>query len=156
MNKNSEVKAQNSKLKFKYLEDVVTSDIAFTAYGASYSELFNNAGLALEEAMVDTKTVEAKTDHEIKFKDLRIEKLLFLFLEELVYLKDAEELLFREIECNLTEFAGVWEFVSKLKGEKIDPGRHKLKNDVKAVTRHLYEVKQHSDENYSCIVVLDV
>jgi SHS2 domain-containing protein len=142
--------------KFHFLEDIATADLAFEAFGKNYSELFKNAGLALEEAMVETKSVQSKINYEIELDDSNIENLLYLFLEELVYLKDAEELLFSKIKCRIKSAKNVWKFAANLGGERINRKKHKLRDDVKAVTKHLFRVKELPNKNYRCQVVLDV
>lgn len=152
------LKTQNSKLKtgFKYLPNIATADVAFEAYGTDYSELFENAGLALEETMVDTKTIDVQTGKKIKLQDTKIENLLFSFLEELVYLKDAEGLVFKEIKCRLDKQDNQWAMEAVLKGEKLDKEKQDLRNDVKAVTKHLFEIRNLPKGAFQCRVVLDV
>ena len=48
-----------------------------------------------------------------------------------------------------------YQLQAEIWGEKIDPQRHKLKVDVKAVTRHLFEIKKEKGK-FLARVVLDI
>jgi SHS2 domain-containing protein len=150
---------QSSKLKknFRFLPDIATADLAFEAYGKSYSELFENAGLALEEATVSTQGVESKEKRIIKKQEETPENLLFSFFEELIFLKDTEMLVFSQIKCEVVKMEnGKWKMENELFGEKMDPERHELRDDVKAATKHMFKLEQLPDKTYKCLVVLDV
>jgi len=81
-------------MAFHYLEDIATADIAFEVEGRDLEELFRDAAIATFEVMVDTKTVDPGKTREIELKNESVDGLLFDWLSELVYLKDAEAVLF--------------------------------------------------------------
>lgn len=141
---------------FRFLPDIATADIAFEAYGKDISQLFENAGLALESAMVETATVKPLHSEKLKIKKEKLEELLFDFLEELVFLKDSKRLLFNRIKCDIQPAVRSWQLTAELRGERIDSKRHKLGVDVKAVTKHMFEIKQLPEKDWYCRVVLDV
>lgn len=142
---------------YKFIVDIATADIAFEAFGKTYSELFENAALALEETMVDTKTVKPVQKGSIVHKAENIEHLLFDFLQELIYLKDTDNSLFCKFECKVTkDKKGKWINEVNMVGDEIDIDKHELRNDVKAITKHLFEVKQLASKNFKCQVVVDV
>lgn len=143
-------------MKFRFLPDIATADLAFEAYGADYNELFENAGLALESAQINISDISPSTVKELKLTGESPEDLLLSFLEELVFLKDAENLLFNSIVCKLTEEDEGYLLEVKLAGEKIDRNKHKLGVDVKAVTKHIYKLEKLPDRTLRCQVVLDV
>lgn len=145
---------QNSK--FRFLPDVATADIAYEAYGKNYNELFENAGLALEEIMVDTKTVEEKIEKNITIEKDTYEDLLFSFLEELVYLKDTERLVFKKFNCKVNKMENAWKMENRAYGEKINPKKHKLRADIKAVTKHLFKIELLANRSLRSTVVLDI
>ncbi len=150
---------QNSKLKknFRFLPDIATADLAFEAFGKTPSELFENAGRALEEAMVSPETVEPTKKYTINKEEESLEELFFVFLEELVFLKDADQMVFSKIECKVVQMEnGKWKMETQVYGEAIDLGKHKLGDDVKAITKHLFEVKQLPNKTFRCQVILDV
>lgn len=135
---------------------MATADLAFEAFGKNYNELFENAGLALESSQVDLKTIKSSRVQKIRLQADSLEHLLFSFLEELIFLKDAEQLLFNRIKCKVSKGREKWRLQVKLSGEKIDIKKHKLGVDVKAVTKHLFKVERLPDEAFRCQVILDV
>lgn len=143
--------------KFRFLPDIATADIAFEAYAKNPSELLENAGLALEAAMVSLDTVRSSTKHTFTKEEASLEDLLFSFLEELVFLKDAKGLLFNRLKCRVGRMEdGGWRVDTQLHGERVDAKKHKLGVDVKAVTKHMFEVKQLPDKTWYCRVILDI
>ena len=156
MSTNSKFKIQNLKLKYRFLPNIATADLAFEAFGKNYNELFENAGLALELAQVDLTTLDSSLTQKIEFEAEKVENLLFRFLEELVFLKDAKLLIFNTIKCKVSKSSKLWVVSCKLNGEKIDREKHKLGVDVKAVTKHLFKVEKIISNSYRCQVVLDV
>jgi len=143
-------------MKYRFLPDIATADLAYEAFGRDYDELFENAGLVLESAMVDVESLEAKDVKTFKLEGKTSEDLLHSFLEELVFLKDAEQLLFNEILCKVNEGNKQWFLEGTLAGEKIDRNKHKLGVDVKAVTKHLFKIEKLRDKTLRCQVILDV
>lgn len=141
-------------MQYKFLEDVAIADVCFEAYGKSVEELFVNAGLALQETQVMLSGVRDKEKEEIELNASRLADLLFEFLEELVYLKDARQLVFSRFEIKVKEVQGVYYLNAFCFGEKIS-ARHKLKADIKAVTLHMFELS-HSSNGWKARVVLDI
>ena len=142
--------------KFRYLENIATADLAFEAFGKDYSELFENAALALESSMVELSSLGSTISKNVRLESENLDGLLFIFLEELVFLKDAEQLLFNQIKCEAEKGVRGWRLEASLTGEKIDRARHKFGTDVKAVTKHLFKVEKLRNKTYHCLVVLDI
>lgn len=138
-------------MKFKFLEKVAIADVAFEAYGKSLEELFENSAMAVAETMADVKTVEPKIKKEIKLEDEKIDQLLFDFIGELIYLKDKDAFVFNKFDVDLKK--------NKLNvicyGDKINMKKQTLRNDVKAITYHMYKVEKVKD-GYKVTIVLDV
>jgi len=141
-------------MRYKFLEDVATADTAFEAYGKDLNELFCNCGLALSETMVDLKNVGHTLKWQVENANKTLEKLLFDFLSELVFLKDKDAAVFSGFNINITENEG-YLLSADVFGEKIDPQKHQLKVDVKGVTMHLLKVEK-TNEGYKAMVVLDI
>jgi len=81
--------------------------------------------------------------------------LLFRLLEELVYLKDADSVFLRLSEVTLSKVNDRFQLEASAYGEEIDPQRHDLIVDVKAVTFHRFAVEQ-TPQGWKATVVLDV
>lgn len=137
---------------FRFLEEIATADIAFEAYGNNLNELFENAALALFEAMVETKSVANRKAATFNLESDTIEGLLFDFLDQLVFLKDLKGMVFSDFKVRVS---GKHKLKAKVFGEEIDPQKHELKTDVKAITFHQFKVES-TDWGYKSRVVLDV
>ena len=92
-----------------------------------------------------------------KWPDPDLSALLFDWLTEIVYLKDAKGLVFCEATAAVTHdpAKNEWRLQSNVIGEPIDQTRHELRADIKAVTKHLYEVRQ-VGTRWMARVVLDI
>lgn len=139
-------------MKYKFLDH--TADIMFESYGNSLNELFENSALATEDTMINLKQIKHKIKKEINLENKNIENLLYDFLAELIYFKDAELLLFSKIKVNIKENNKIYELKSILEGEKLTP-KHEQKVDVKAITFHKFSIKK-EDNNYKAKVILDI
>ena len=141
--------------KYKILEDVAIADIAFEIYGKNLNELFENAALAIFEESADLKNVKEKEKKTIKIDSDKIEDLLFDFLSEILFLKDTFSTLFKKSNVKITEKEEKFYLDAKLSGEKINREKHELKNDIKAVTLHMFKVEK-TKKGYKALVVVDV
>lgn len=142
---------------YRFLDDIVLADLAFEATGDSVSELFATAALAVIDAMADPLSVGTNWTQDFRLSEIEIEDLFFEWLNAIVFIKDAEGVVFhdarvtvrRDLEKNL------WHLDATLIGDRVDGTRQDLRTDVKAVTKHLYEVRQQAGGWYAH-VVLDV
>lgn len=143
-------------MPYKFIEDLSVADAAFVASGDSLEELFESAALATTNVMVkDLKKIELKKRRKITVSDKDIEKLLFNFLQEIIYLKDAELLIFGKYGIKIRDRGGVYSLVCIAFGEKLNMEKHELVVDVKAVTYHLFEVKKEG-KKWKAQVILDI
>ncbi len=140
---------------FKFLPEIATADVAFEAKGKTVEKLFENCALAVEQTMVDVKNVSAKERRKIKLESDALDKLLFNFLSEFLFYKDAEQLLFSKISVKIAQKNKVYRLNAVAYGEKINLKKHVLHNDVKAVTYHMFEVRE-TDSGWRAIVILDI
>src|SRR3989344_2917683 len=141
--------------KYRFLDNVATADLCFEAEGSNLNELFEAAGLAVCESMVSFKTVTPTIEKKIMIQHHDIERLLFEFLEEIIYVKDAELLLFSKIKVDIHPHEKGHELHAVLWGEKINQSKHELHNDVKAVTMHMFEIKK-TTSGWKARVVVDI
>lgn len=143
--------------RFTFLEDIALADTAFEASGDSPSELLLAATQAVIETMVNPDTVSPHWHRTIEHQAPDLASLLFDWLSDIVYLKDAHGVVFHEATAVVTEDRphGRWHARGHLTGEPVDPRRHELRADVKAVTKHLYEVRR-DDDHWIARVVLDI
>ncbi len=144
------------KLMFKYtiLDDEVKSDFAFEVIADTLSELFRGAGIASMAAMVDINSVKETDEWNFELEAEDEQFLLYDFLSELIYLKDAETVLFKDFEITIRRNEKI-HLTCRALGSQIDWENEGLLTDVKAVT--MYEFKVEKKENqWTCHVVLDL
>ena len=126
-------------MKFKFFEH--TADIGIEAYGKNLNELFENAALATSEVMVNTKQIKPSIKKEINLDNKNIDNLLVDFLDEIIYYKDAEELLFSKFEVIIKKDS-IYKLKAKIYGEKINREKHELRDDAKAVTFYQFKLEK--------------
>jgi SHS2 domain-containing protein len=113
-----------------------TGDLTFVARSATLEGAFSAAARALLAATVEEPdALRRRENRSVALEEPDLELLLLRFLNELVYLRDAEELLLVPDEIAV-ERNGTVRLVAKLSGERIDPARHRLAAEVKAATAH--------------------
>lgn len=147
-------KKGESFLSYKYLEDVAVADVEFEATGKNLEELFVSCAEALENCMADLKSISPKVRKEIKLKNESADLLLYDFLSELIYLKDVEQLLFGKFSVKIKQNKNC-ELVADVWGEKINSKKHKLEDDVKAVTMHQYKIEK-TKSGFKTQILLDI
>jgi SHS2 domain-containing protein len=140
---------------FRFLEEIALADIAFEAEGESVEEVCRGATQALLESMANPATVSGGWERVIERSDADPSMLLFDWLSEVVYWKDAAGVVFREAPLTLTREGDVWLLRAHLIGAPVDQQAQELHADVKGVTKHLYELKQ-TGSCWKVRVVLDV
>ncbi|MBI4010501.1 MAG: archease [Candidatus Aenigmarchaeota archaeon] len=143
-------------MSFKFLEDIAIADVAFEATGKTLKELLESAALAVTNTMVkDLDAIEQEVEKKFKVEGEDPEKLLFNFLQELIFLKDAELLLFNKFELDVIPEKNRFQLSVKAYGEKLDMKKHELLVDVKAVSMHNFKIEETKD-GWVASVILDV
>ncbi len=143
-------------MPFRWLEDAPLSDAGFEAWGPTLEECFRSAGDALLALMVaNPEAVQPREERSFTVEHSELELLLVRFLEEILYYKDAEQLLLRVKQCSLSLDVHPLRATAQLCGEKIDRHRHWLSADVKAVTLHRLSVRK-EEEQWRATVVVDI
>jgi len=140
---------------FRFLANVALADVAFHARGDSVDSLFECAARALTEVMVDRRTVSPRVERKLELRALTIDRLLYDFLTELIVIKDVDSLLFRDFRVSITQGKSN-RLTCVMRGEEIDRQRHALRNDVKAVTMHMFGIKKGEGGRWDATVVLDI
>lgn len=141
-------------MSYQFHEDVSVADVAFSAEASSLAQLCEEAAKATFEVMVKLDDVESRVTKTIELKADTAEKLLFAWIEELIYLKDAEELLFSKFAVQVKE-GKAFTLTAEVVGDKIDPKRQTTNVDVKAITYHEFRVEE-TEEGWRAFVILDI
>ena len=146
----------NNIRRYRYMEDIAPADAAFEAWGDTEEEMIIASADALMNVMVENlDAIDLNERRKLHIEAKSPEMLLFHLLEELVYYKDAEGLLLRISEVRLSQDNGRMALDADLYGEEIDPSKHELNVDVKAVTMHRFCVEG-SAKGWKTTVVLDI
>ena len=140
---------------YRVLENIAVADLAFEAEGNSVEDLFRGATQALIEALANPATVGGTWEQNIQRKETDAPTLLFDWLSDLVYWKDAAGVVYRDVQLTLDRQTDEWTLQARLLGAPVDSTTQELRADVKGVTKHLYEVSQRGSRWYAR-VVLDV
>ncbi len=129
-----------------------TADLGLRIRAADLDTLFAEAAACLFSVLVD----DLATVRPLQRIDLRIEGadrdyLLFDWLRELLYRFDSQHLLFSRFEMCVSDTglaASAW-------GEPLDPTRHALAHEVKAITYHGLKVEP-ADGGWLAEVIVDI
>ncbi len=143
-------------MPYRLLDDAPTADVGFVAAGTTLDECFQAAADATLEVMLANPTdLQARERRVVHVENDVLDMALLNFLEELIFYKDAEGLLLRPSRLHVAQRDGRWIVDGTVEGEAIDPSRHRLSADVKAVTLHRLDVRR-VDGGWEATVVLDV
>lgn len=131
-------------VSFKVIEHAATADVLFQAFGKTLNTCFKNAALALESLTVSPlSSIHPSSEETMVLSADDKKSLLIAFLEELIFIKDTKHLVFSKMKVTIKETEEHWSLTATLNGEKINPKKHQLGNDIKAVTYHQFKlVKQ--------------
>lgn len=141
---------------YTYRDDIALADVAFDAWGQTLEETIIASADALMNVMVENlDTIRESVRRNLMVESDTTEMLLFRLLEELVYLKDTDSVFLRLSEVTLSKVNDRFLLEASAYGEEIDPHRHDLNVDVKAVTYHRFKVEQ-TPQGWKATVVLDV
>ena len=116
-----------------------TADAGIRAYGSDIKEVFANTARGLFSLITELDDVGEAEYRDIELTAPDEENLLVEWLNELIYLFDAENMLFKRFEISEID-------KTKLKvrsyGERVDSSRHQLKTGVKAATYHMLKIER--------------
>lgn len=116
-----------------------TADIGLRMRADNLDSLFEEAARALFALIVaNPETIRPVQQVAIELRGTRRDDLLFDWLAELLYLLDTRHMLFSQFEVHITDN----HLTATVHGEPIDPKRHTLAQEVKAITYHALKVER--------------
>mgnify|MGYP006295638443 CR=1 FL=1 len=144
-------------MSIRFLDDIATADVAFEVESPSVEALFADSAEAfLQTSVADAESVRRNLQHTVSAAAPDIPRLLREFLDELIFLKDTEQLLLHIRAASVeTGDDGSLRVTALGQGERIAPEQHQLLAEVKAVTYHRFEVNA-TPAGWHALVVLDV
>lgn len=128
-----------------------TADVGIIAYGADISQAFANAARALFSLITELDDVEEFLHRDIELTAPDEESLLVAWLNELIYLFDTENIVFKRFDVTKLNNR---QLKARSYGEKVDSSKHRLKTGVKAATYHMLKVDK--DNGYRIQVLFDI
>ncbi len=134
-------------MKYKFLEH--TADIKFKVYGKTLNEIFENAVLALSEYLSRGEKIKSKKGKVVDVSGSDLESLFYNFLDELIYLLDAENFIVAKAKVTLRGY----NLHAELYGD--NASNYKDLDQVKAATYAEMYIKKTQD-GFEAQAVLDV
>ncbi len=119
-----------------------TADLGLEIFGKDRNDLFRNSVLAISDIIIDRGSVRDIESRAFDAEGNNIEELLINFLREILYLYNGERWLIKK--CKIFDMNDL-KLRASLKGEALDPGRHSIKMEIKAVTYHGVEIQKLSN-----------
>ena len=99
--------------------------------------------------------LEKRERYPLAIEAESVELALLQTLEEMIFYKDARGLFLSVEDVQVQPRGDRWAVAGNMTGEAIDPQRHDLAHDVKAVTMHRLNVRQ-TNSGWEASVILDV
>jgi SHS2 domain-containing protein len=129
-----------------------TADVGFWVRAAEFNDLLVEAGRALFAIIIlNPELVTPRLEVAVRIAGQDPEELLLDWLSDLLFIFEQRRLVLSrfEVELEPTGLAGrAW-------GEPLDFSRHRLGNEVKAITYHQLMVRQTAD-GWEARVIVDV
>jgi SHS2 domain-containing protein len=151
-----DIKKDPEGIGFEFFD--VTADVGFKAYGKTMENAFENAANAMFEVITDTSSIKHQVIKKIKLEAEDEYSILYDWLSELLFLHDAENLIFSKfvvkINRKLTKGQKRYYLEALVFGEEFNQSIHEQRTEVKAVTYHMMDIKFHN--SYILQVILDV
>jgi SHS2 domain-containing protein len=134
-----------------------TADWGIVVRGASLAEVFEKASSAMFDLMGGLEAVDPNgpIERRVVVDASDRETLLVAWLSELLSEAMGEGVLFASYEVRIDESERTAE--GRVRGERLDPSRHRFETELKAVTYHHLRVAcDDADGSWSARVVFDV
>src|SRR5687768_6814869 len=116
-----------------------TADLGLRVRAPDLDTLFAGAAACLFSAIVeDPAAVRPEVEQKLELSGTDREYLLFDWLRELLYRFDAEHMIYRDFAVTVRPDG----LTAMVRGEPLDPARHALSHEVKAITYHELKVER--------------
>ena len=129
-----------------------TADIGIRAWGNELAQVFEEAARALFSVMAELNTISVRQKLKLRLHAESDEELFLAWLKELLFIFETKHLLFSDFKV-LDLKSGT--LVAEVGGELIDPTKHLLGREVKAVTLHQFRLAR-DKARYFAEVILDI
>lgn len=122
-------------MSYQYLETTLSKSLTFEAFGTSLEGLFLSAAEGLLGVMVaDIDAVRGKDQQIMHLEDRSLDLLLFRFLQEIVFLKNARGILVQITGLRREEQRGMHRLSVRYRTGAVDDEKTVLKSQVSGVS----------------------
>lgn len=128
------------------------SELALKVFGNSQADLFTNSAFALFDVMTDIGKIELEEHLPLEVEGVDRDDLMVNWMRELLYLFQGSGYLLKEFQIHEAKDTLVRAEVS---GEKLDPDRHEIKTDIRAVVYHQSRM-QKTGEQWTAQVIFEI
>jgi len=150
----------------RYKEFEHTADVGVEIYGGALENLFQNAGYAFFDIIVDATTISPNVTRSVSVTGTDVETLLMNWLRELLYMFSVHQEVYAEFEilsgvqtsvCNKEQnkFCTPTTLEAKVRGEALDLKKHDFRTEIKAITYHQFVVVNEAG-TWKARVIFDV
>lgn len=139
--------------RYRFLQH--TADAKFQAFGATLEEAFANAALAVASVMWDWAKVARNVRLPVEARGRDLERLLYDYLEEILFLLDTRAFLLAGVDnVHIEETGEGWRLTADFVGDT-NPAKYEIFGEVKAVTYNEMRIEKNA-EGASVQVVIDL
>jgi len=127
-----------------------TADVGIRAHGATLEALFVCMVQGLIELIAEDSVLKPQQARSLQLSADEAESLLLTWMQEVLFWFSTERFLpvtFELDEVTQTSLRGT------VRGDIFDPARHVQGREVKAITRHLLQVRQERDGWHGQVIV---
>ena len=127
-----------------------TADLGLRVRANDLPELFVEAGKGLFAMIVSNPDeIGGGAERRLEIAGQETDYLLFDWLNELLILFEVEHFVAKEFDVQITANG----MLANIRGEPLDPLRHRLEHEVKAITYHGLKVERRADGWLAEIIV---
>ncbi len=129
-----------------------TADVGLRIRSESLDGLFADAARGLFSVLVaNLEAVQPLDEVSIDLGRDEYDMLLFDWLAELLYTFDVRKLLLSQFDVHVGDDG----LRATARGEPLDPARHLMAHEIKAITYHELKV-EHTDDGWLAEVIVDI
>jgi len=119
------------------------SELAVRVLGNSQVDLFANSAFALFDVMTDVTKVDIKDRIPVEVEGTDRDDLMVNWMSELLYLYQGSGYLLKEFHIREAKDRLV---KAEVCGEKIDPDRHEINQEIRGVAYHQSRIQKTGDQ----------
>jgi SHS2 domain-containing protein len=135
---------------YEYIDH--TADLGIRGYGKTFLDALIHVAQGMFAAIHDLKYVDAVESRPVDITAATAEDLVVQYLSYLLYLHDAEKFITKEYQIQVNDSNRI---LGTLRGERFNPDKHYILDEVKAVTYHQLQVEQ-IDQGWMIQVICDL